>query len=143
MNVTQMLKQKGSTKVETVEPHTTVAEAAAVLSERRIGAVVVRGPGGEIAGIVSERDIVRMLGRDGAAVLTQPVTSLMTARVETCTLRDTTSSVMERMSHGRFRHMPVVEGGQMVGLLSIGDVVKARIAEIEHDNQAMAGMLSG
>lgn len=143
MNVMHILKLKGSGAVETVQPETTVAKAAAKLSERRIGALVVTSPGGAIAGIISERDIVRALARQADGCLAQPVSSLMTATVETCAPTDKADSVLERMTAGRFRHMPVVENGRMIGLLSIGDVVKARIGEIEQENAAMAGMLSG
>ena len=143
MNVMHILKLKGSGAVETLEPQATVARAAAKLSERRIGALVVTSPGGAIAGIISERDIVRALAREAGGCLTQPVSSLMTASVETCSPDEKADSVLERMTSGRFRHMPVVENGRMIGLLSIGDVVKARIDEIERENAAMAGMLSG
>jgi CBS domain-containing protein len=143
MNVMHILKLKGSAAVETVGPEATVARAAAKLSERGIGALVVTLPGGEIAGIISERDIVRALARQPEGCLERPVSALMTANVETCSPADKADSVLERMTEGRFRHMPVVENGRMVGLLSIGDVVKARIGEIEQENAAMAGMLSG
>jgi len=138
-----ILKLKGSTAVETVTPETHVAAAAARLAERRIGALVVTAPGGGIAGILSERDIVRVLAREAGGCLTMPVSKLMTETVETCTPDENSNSVLERMTTGRFRHMPVVDKGRMVGLLSIGDVVKARITEIEEENAAMAGMLSG
>jgi len=143
VNVMHILKLKGSTAVETVTPETHVAAAAARLAERRIGALVVTAPGGGIAGILSERDIVRVLAREAGGCLTMPVSKLMTETVETCTPDENSHSVLERMTTGRFRHMPVVDKGRMVGLLSIGDVVKARITEIEEENAAMAGMLSG
>jgi len=143
VNVMHILKLKGSTAVETVTPETHVAAAAARLAERRIGALVVTAPGGGIAGILSERDIVRVLAREAGGCLTMPVSKLMTETVETCTPDENSNSVLERMTTGRFRHMPVVDKGRMVGLLSIGDVVKARITEIEEENAAMAGMLSG
>ncbi len=143
MNVIHILKLKGSNTVETVQPDTSVAAAAARLSERRIGALVVTAPGGGIAGIISERDIVRALAKEAGGCLVMPVGKLMTEKVETCEPGENSNSVLERMTSGRFRHMPVVENGRMVGLLSIGDVVKARITEIEQENAAMAGMLSG
>lgn len=143
MNVMQILNLKGSMSIETIKPSTTVGDAAAMLSSKRIGALVVSEDGATIDGIVSERDIVRVLGTAGAAVLSEKVDTLMTASVEGCTPQDSAMSVMERMSEGRFRHMPVVEDGRMVGFLSIGDVVKARIAEIESDNAAMVEMLHG
>lgn len=143
MNVMQILTLKGSRSIESIQPSLSVADAAAILSVKRIGALVVSANGRSIDGIVSERDIVRVLGTAGAAVLTQPVSSLMTAQVEGCSPDETALSVLERMTRGRFRHMPVVDQGAMVGFLSIGDVVKARIAEIESDNAAMAEMLHG
>lgn len=141
MNVMQILNLKGSRAVATVLPSLTVADAAKILSEKRIGALVVSEDGKEVSGIVSERDIVRVLGRDGISVMSAPVSSLMTSKVEGCQPEDSALSVLERMTDGRFRHMPVVDQGQMVGFLSIGDVVKARIAEIERDNAAMVEML--
>jgi CBS domain-containing protein len=143
MSVTQILKLKGSSKVETISPDTSVAAAAAILAEKRFGALVVSITGDDIAGILSERDIVRALAREARGCLTMPASKLMTEKVVTCALADTATSVLQRMTDGRFRHMPVVEGGKMVGLLSIGDVVKARMTEIEQENAAMAGMLSG
>lgn len=143
MNVVQILRSKGSDAVETIGTEATLGEAATRLSGRRIGALVVTKADGGIAGIISERDIVRRIGEDGARALSVRVSDAMTAKVETCSLSDTAISVIGRMTSGRFRHMPVVEDGKMVGLLSIGDVVKARIDEIEAENKAMADMLSG
>jgi CBS domain-containing protein len=143
MIVMHILKLKGSSAIETIAPSASVAQAAAALAEKRIGALVVSAGEGHIAGIISERDIVRALAREAGGCLTMPVSKLMTEKVESCAPSETSNSVLERMTAGRFRHMPVVEGGKMVGLLSIGDVVKARITEIEEENAAMAGMLSG
>ncbi|MEM6906649.1 MAG: CBS domain-containing protein [Pseudomonadota bacterium] len=143
MNVTQILKLKGSTAVETVSPNATVNEVIGELSRKGIGALVVSGEGGGVDGIVSERDIVRVLGAEGASCLSRRVSEVMTAKVIGCSMADSALSVLERMSKGRFRHMPVVEDGRMVGLLSIGDVVKARISEIESDNKALVEMLHG
>ena len=143
MNVTHIMKLKGSSTVETIPPEASVAAAAAMLAEKRFGALVVSVTGKDIAGILSERDIVRALAREAGGCLTMPVSKLMTETVETCTPAEKANSVLERMTAGRFRHMPVTEDGTMVGLLSIGDVVKARMAEIEQENAAMAGMLSG
>jgi CBS domain-containing protein len=143
MIVTQILNLKGSAAVETISPDACVADAAAVLAEKRYGALLVSATGSDIDGIISERDIVRALARQGGGCLTVSVGKLMTREVETCAPSDNAISVLERMTAGRFRHMPVVEDGKMVGLLSIGDVVKARISEIEQENAAMAGMLSG
>ncbi len=143
MNVTHILKLKGSSTVETISPEASVAAAAATLAEKRFGALVVSATGTDIAGIISERDIVRALAREAGGCLTMPVSKLMTEAVETCAPGETANSVLARMTAGRFRHMPVTEDNKMVGLLSIGDVVKARMAEIEQENAAMAGMLSG
>jgi len=143
MNVTHILTLKGSSTVETISPEASVAAAAATLAEKRFGALVVSATGTDIAGILSERDIVRALAREAGGCLTMPVSKLMTEQVMTCAPADTANSVLERMTEGRFRHMPVVEDGEMVGLLSIGDVVKARMTEIEQENAAMVGMLSG
>lgn len=143
MIVSVILKKKGSTEVMTVAPTVTVKEATAELAKHRIGALVVSPDGRKVAGIISERDIVRRLGQEGAAVLEKPVSAIMTSKVETCRLEDTTFAIVERMTHGRFRHLPVVDGGEnMIGLLSIGDVVKARLEEIEAENAAMVEMLS-
>ncbi len=143
MTVKHILKLKGSSTVETISPETSVATAAATLAEKGFGALVVSVTGTDIAGIISERDIVRALAREAGGCLTMPVSKLMTELVETCAPADTANSVLERMTAGRFRHMPVTEDGKMVGLLSIGDVVKARMTEIEQENAAMVGMLSG
>ena len=143
MNVTHIMKLKGSTRVETIPPDASVASASAILAEKRFGALVVSVNGTDIAGILSERDIVRALAREAGGCLTMPVSKLMTEAVETCAPGETANSVLARMTAGRFRHMPVTEDNKMVGLLSIGDVVKARMAEIEQENAAMAGMLSG
>lgn len=115
----------------------------AVLAARRIGAVIISPDGATIAGILSERDIVRGLGKSGAAILAEPVESLMTTRIVTCAKGDTARQVVERMSAGRFRHMPVVEDGAMIGLISIGDVVKWRLDELAMEKQALEGMIQG
>jgi CBS domain-containing protein len=143
MTVLHIMKLKGSSVVETITPQSTVAAAADILAAKRFGALVVSATGKDLAGILSERDIVRALAREAGGCLTMPVSKLMTETVETCSLAETADSVLRRMTSGRFRHMPVVEAGKMVGLLSIGDVVKARMAEIEQENAAMVDMLSG
>lgn len=138
-----ILKLKGSSVVETISPDSSVAQAAAILTEKGYGALVVSATGSDIAGIVSERDIVHALASQAGGCLTMPVSALMTRDVKTCEPSENAITLLERMTSGHFRHMPVVEGGKMVGLLSIGDVVKARIDQIEQENAAMAGMLSG
>lgn len=144
MKVSVILQNKSSRDVATIAPEASIAEAAAQLSELGIGALVVSPGGGSIAGILSERDIVRRLSSHGPAVLQDRVDVLMTAEVETCTATETALDVLGRMTAGRFRHMPVIGPDErMVGILSIGDVVKARLEEIETENAAMADMLSG
>lgn len=136
MTVSIILASKGR-EVVSVQPHTTLSEAVALLGEKRIGAVLVLGVDHRIVGILSERDIVRALANRGAAVLDEPVSQLMTRKVSTCTEKDTLPSIMERMTEGKFRHLPVVEQGRVVGIISIGDVVKHRLQEMERDSAAM------
>jgi CBS domain-containing protein len=143
MSVQRILGTKGSAGVISVSPGTTVGDAAAVLSSKRIGAVIVSPDGRHLSGILSERDIVRELGRRGAACLDDPVDVLMTRSIVTCTLLDRTTGVLERMTEGRFRHMPVMDGDEMVGMISIGDVVKARLAELKTEVDALEGMIKG
>jgi CBS domain-containing protein len=143
MLVQQILASKGDHGVITVAPGTTVQQVAELLSSKRIGAVVVSGDGKSAKGIVSERDIVRELGRRGAACLAEPVESLMTAKIVHCTRTEGTDAVLGRMTDGRFRHMPVIEEGQMVGLISIGEVVKARLMELAAEKDALEGMIKG
>jgi CBS domain-containing protein len=143
MLVSHILKSKSDDGVVTVTPGATVAEVAELLSTRRIGAVVVSHDGRVVLGIVSERDVVRELGRRGPACLTDRVESLMTAKVTTCARTDTANDVLMRMTEGRFRHLPVLENGQMIGLISIGDVVKARLSELAMEHDALEGMIKG
>ena len=143
MLVSQILKSKSDDGVVTVPPGTTVAKLAEVLSARRIGAIVVSVDGKTMLGIVSERDVVRELGRRGHACLSDPVETIMTTRVVSCTRADRTTDVMQKMTDGRFRHMPVMEGNEMVGLVSIGDVVKARLSQLSMEKDALEGMIKG
>lgn len=143
MLVRQILSSKADDSVLTIPPDRTVAEAAALLSERRIGAVVVSSDGATPLGILSERDIVREIGRRGAACLSETVAAMMTADLVSCTRHDHADAVLETMTQGRFRHLPVVEEGRMVGLISIGDVVKARLAELSMEKNALEGMIMG
>lgn len=143
MLVSQILKSKKDDGVVTVPPGTTLAHAAELLSSRRIGAVVVSQDGKGLLGILSERDVVRELGRRGAACLGDAVETVMTARVSTCHRDDRADDVLAKMTAGRFRHVPVIEAGHMVGLISIGDVVKARLDELEHEKDALEGMIKG
>lgn len=143
MQVQQILKAKSDDGVVTVMPGATVAEAAQLLSARRIGAVIVSRDGKHVEGILSERDIVRELGRKGAACLSLTVDEIMTRETVGCARAETTDGVMERMTEGRFRHMPVMEGDEMIGLISIGDVVKARLSELAMEKEALTGMIMG
>lgn len=143
MLVSQILKSKGSEGVVSVPPGLTVAEAAEVLSQKKIGALVISKDGKSLGGIVSERDIVREVGRRGPACLNDSVESIMTARVVTCARTDQTDAVLQKMTDGRFRHIPVIEAGQLVGLISIGDVVKARLSELSMEKDALEGMIKG
>ncbi|THD84186.1 CBS domain-containing protein [Aliigemmobacter aestuarii] len=143
MLVQQILKSKGDERVFTIRPGASVAEAAQVLSTNRIGAVIVSPDGRKVQGIVSERDIVRELGRRGTGCLTDKVDNIMTAKTVGCARTDSADQVMEMMTNGRFRHMPVMEGGDMVGLISIGDVVKARLSELAMEKDALEGMIKG
>jgi CBS domain-containing protein len=136
MNVAHILGNKGG-DVFSVQPHRTLGEATRTLAEKRIGAVVVTGADGGLLGILSERDIIRALGSDGAAALETPVSRAMTAKVVTCRSDTSVDDLMEIMTSGRFRHVPVVDNGRIAGIVSIGDVVKHRVAEIEAESRAM------
>lgn len=136
MNVAAILRQKGRA-VTTASPGATLQEVARKLAAKRIGAIVVVSSGGEVAGIISERDIVRALAEHKAKALKQPVGDFMTRKVATCTLDDTLADLMQQMTEGRFRHVPVIEHGRLAGIVSIGDVVKSRVAEIERESEAL------
>lgn len=135
MTVRAILDTKGH-QVVSVALDTKVSAAVKILSERRIGAVLVMN-GQRIEGILSERDVVRVLGERGAAALDEPVRSVMTSKVITCREVDTVGAIMEKMTAGKFRHLPVVENDRIVGLISIGDVVKWRVAEFEREQEAL------
>ena len=136
MTVKTILSRKGR-EVVTIAPTANLSEAVKLLAERRIGAVVVTGADNHVAGILSERDIVRALGERGAAALGDNIAAVMTRKVTTCTEADTVAFIMERMTEGKFRHLPVVEQGKLVGVISIGDVVKFRVEEIEGESNAL------
>jgi CBS domain-containing protein len=136
MNVKTILAAKGG-DIVCIEPSADLAAAAKLLSTRKIGAVLIRGAGGRLAGILSERDIVRALSEHGAGALALQVAQVMTRNVETCGEDATISRLMEQMTAGKFRHMPVVCNGELVGLVSIGDVVKLRVGEIETESEAL------
>lgn len=143
MLVQQILAAKPVQGVTTIRPGALISEAAKLLSEQRIGTLVVSSDGQQLEGILSERDIVRELGRHGAEVLERPVSSVMTSRIVTCSPSDTARRVAEQMTEGRFRHMPVIEGERMVGLVSIGDVVKWRLSELSMEKEALVEMIQG
>ena len=136
MNVASILKSKGR-NVLTTKPTDTVLGVARILAKHRIGCIVLVDEENSVAGIVSERDIVRAIAKRGRDVLDQPVSHCMTKEVITCRESDTIHSLMSDMTSHRFRHLPVVEDGALVGLVSIGDVVKERIAEAEMEAAAM------
>lgn len=136
MTVARILSVKGRDTV-TTQPHRTMAEAARLLDEKGIGALLVTGADGGLLGILSERDILRALARSGPAILDDSVSRHMTSKVITTRLDCTVTSVMEAMTAGRFRHMPVLEDGRLVGVISIGDVVKHRIEQIESEHNAL------
>ena len=136
MTVARILAVKGR-DVFTTQPHRTLLEVSSLLADKGIGAVVIASPEGAVLGIVSERDIVRAVSRSGAKALDDAVSRHMTAQVVTATTSTRINAVMELMTQGRFRHVPVVEGGRLAGLVSIGDVVKHRIAEIENEHKAL------
>ena len=136
MTVSIILAGKGR-DVVTIEPSATLSDAVKLLAEKRIGAVVILGADRRIAGILSERDIVRALAESGRDAVDGPVSAAMTRKVSTCHERETISAIMERMTTGKFRHIPVVDQGKLVGIVSIGDVVKHRLSEVERDSAAM------
>jgi len=142
MLVNQILKSKAQ-GVLTVSPGASIQEVVEILTNKRIGAVVVSSDGKDIKGIVSERDIVRELCRSGAVCLGEKVEKVMTRAVLACTPADNTDSVLETMTSRRFRHMPVMENNEMVGFISIGDVVAARLAELQMEKDALTGMIMG
>lgn len=136
MTVKAILAQKGHAVV-TIEPTATLADVAKLLSARGIGAVIVTGTDGSVIGLLSERDIIHALARHGAAALAMTVDAVMTRRVVTSVEADTIGSVMERMTSSKFRHLPIVEDGRLVGMISIGDVVKYRLEEVARESEAL------
>jgi len=136
MTISKILAEKGR-EIFSIEPAATLQSAATLLAEKRIGAVLILGADRRIIGILSERDIVRAVGERGVAALEQPVSQTMTRKVSTCTEGETLVCIMERMTEGKFRHVPVVDQGRVIGIVSIGDVVKHRLQEMEHDSAAM------
>jgi CBS domain-containing protein len=136
MNVTTILSTKGR-DVATIAPTATVSDAVRLLTERKIGALIITGAGGRITGIVSERDIVRALANHGAGALQLPLNDVMTRKVVTCGPNDSIANLMELMTAGKFRHLPVMDADKLAGIVSIGDVVKSRLAELEFEQTAL------
>lgn len=152
MLVKQLLSMKATSgkpgieaaTIITIKPEATLAEAAQLLAEQRIGAVVVSNDGRKPDGILSERDIVRQLGKHGTDILGNPLSSVMTTDVQTCTTGEDALTILERMTEGRFRHLPVVdENGDMLGVISIGDAVSGRLKELAAEKEALTGMIMG
>lgn len=136
MSVRAILKDKG-TEIISVAPDDSIKSASELLAAKRIGAVIVRGGDGAIAGVLSERDIVRGVAEQGELCLKMKVSQLMTASVVTCTPEDSVAGIMGKLTDRRIRHLPVVDNGELVGVISIGDVVKYRIAEAEKEAMAL------
>ena len=142
ITVRNMLDIKGR-DVVAVSPGKSFLEGARVLHEKRTGAVVVTSVEGRVAGIFTERDLVRAMAEKGGEVLDEPVSSRMTVSVQKCREETTVNQLMEMMSAGRFRHVPVEEGNRLVGIISIGDVVKSRIREVELEAEQIKAYIAG
>jgi len=136
MTVKAILDAKGR-QITTIDPTATLETAIGVLAKHRIGALVVLGADQRVIGIVSERDVVRSLAEQGGAAVKKPLSQVMTRKVTTCSEADTVSAIMEQMTAGKFRHIPVLENERLVGIVSIGDVVKYRLGEMERDAEAL------
>ncbi len=143
MLVSQILKAKDQQGVLTVTKETSVGDAAAILSKEKVGAVIVSEDGVHPQGILSERDVVRELGARGEVCLGDKVADIMTEKLVSCQPGDRAIQVLQQMTEGRFRHMPVMEGDEMVGLVSIGDVVKARLEELSQQAESLKSMIMG
>ena len=142
MNVETILRSKGSA-VATVTPRTTIRDAAALLRRERIGALVVSADHARVDGILSERDIVHGLADRGASLLDATVDELMTRRVFSCTPRDSVGDLMAMMTERRIRHIPVLRDGMLAGIISIGDVVKHRLDEMEYETSSLRSFIAG
>jgi CBS domain-containing protein len=143
MLVQNIIGSKTSNKIYTISKNHTIDDAVSDLAAHRVGALVVSDDGKTIDGILSERDIIREMGKRGTACLSEKVGQMMTNAVSCCSLKDNAQSVLEAMTEGRFRHMPILEDGKLVGVISIGDVVKARLQEMATENSAMVDMIRG
>ncbi len=141
MTVKMILERKGYA-VFSAAPETTLGDAVAALAKHKIGAIVIVDDKKAIKGILSERDVVRAIAADGADVLWRPVSEIMTIKVSVCTEKHTVNQVMEMMTRGRFRHLPVEKDGRLHGIVSIGDVVKLRIEEVERESQEIRSYIA-
>ena len=136
MRISDLLRRKG-TVVISVRPEQTVTELIDLLAEHRVGALVVSADGTSLAGIVSERDVVRRLQHSGAALLEAPISDIMTTQVRTCPPDTELDELMRVMTDGRFRHVPVVDDGRLVGIVSIGDVVKHKMSQLQFERDQL------
>jgi len=143
MLVQQILNSKGNNGVITVTPSTKISEVSSILADKHIGGLIVSADGETADGIISERDIVRVVAESGAKCLDFEVGTVMTKNVKTCSPDETADAIMQRMTDGRFRHMPVEADGKMVGIVTIGDLVAARLAELSMEKDALQGMIMG
>jgi len=141
MTVKMILERKGY-DVFSAAPETTLGDAVAALAKHKIGAIVIVDDEKAIKGILSERDVVRAIAADGADVLWRPVSEIMTIKVSVCSEKHTVNQVMEMMTRGRFRHLPVEKDGRLHGIVSIGDVVKLRIEEVERESQEIRSYIA-
>lgn len=142
MRIQDVLRSKGGA-VFTIEPAATVTELLAMLAQHNVGALVVSADGRTVDGIVSERDVARRINDSGIAVLDGPVSAIMTGTVTTCAEQDSVEDLMRLMTEHRIRHVPVLRDGALVGVISIGDVVKSRIGELEHERRNLIGYIAG
>jgi CBS domain-containing protein len=143
MLVQNIVGSKPNNKIYSISKSHTIDDAVSDLAAHRVGALVVSDDGKTIDGILSERDIIREMGKRGTACLSEKVGDMMTGTVSCCAMSDSAQSVLEAMTEGRFRHMPILEKGKLVGVISIGDVVKARLEEMANEHSAMVDMIRG
>ncbi len=143
MYIKGILEKRPTGAVHTIKPDQTIQEAVGMLSQHRVGVLVVSSGDGKLEGILSERDIVRELGSRGAQVLHEKASQLMTKKVQTCVPTDTSEKTLKTMTSGRFRHIPVMENDRITAMISIGDLVKARLDEIEFENNSIVEMIRG
>lgn len=142
MTVSALLKNKDQ-KIITISQSKTLQDVCNILAENRIGAIIVCGADGMVEGIISERDVVKAIGQSGAQVLVQKVGQYMTPNPITCSAIETINQIMSKMTKGRFRHMPVMEGDKLIAVISIGDIVKARMETMENEAKAMQEYIGG